>query len=762
MAKTTSSSSKTSFTVPAHQSVPASNAENKEITTLIWFDPNIGSREDTKITMKKLREINDYVVFHNELELCLTHIRSIANEKIFLVTSGARASEILPHLLSLRQIDSIFIFCMKISKYEHLMNKYSKIIGIYVKIDSLCESIREQMNLVNKQFETFSFFDQNQKAIKDLSRESAEFLRSQLFTHVILRLPRHQQAKKQMLDICRQYYRGNLTEQRLIDEFERTYTPDKAIQWYSKESFIYKLVNKALRCEDIDQLHTFRFFIGDLSESLARKHQEIVQSGEQILTVYRGAKLSSEELDKLKENKGKLISTNGFLSTSRLRAPALAFAKKPTKRTDAAPVLFEIKCDVQQLGDAIIFADIAQFSDYQNEQEVLFDLSASFRLETIQHDGQVWLIKMSASGEGQAITQDYIETARHEMEERSVAIMFGRLMCQMGEYEKSQKYFEQLLVDPNDEDLAWIEFNIGRALHYKNKWKEARTYYDRAQDRMMSVDPPRIKESAYVLNSIGTVLQAQEEYDKALDFHHRALEIYMKCYSDDYPDVAYSLHSIGCVLHIQGLYDKALEFHQRALTVREKHYHADHPEIARSLNNIGNVLSIQGKYKQALECFQRALNIREKYYPANHPDIAYSLNNIGNVLDNQGKHDEALDHYQRALNIREKNYPTDHPDIASSLSNIGNILHKQEQYDKALDHYQRAVTIREKYYPNGHAEIAHCLNSIEAVYENWGTTKMALDFYQRALKMYENSLPIDHPDRKRTERNVRRLSCNDG
>ncbi len=44
------------------------NDENKESTTLLWFDPNIGSREDTKRTKQELRLINDYVIFHTDLE----------------------------------------------------------------------------------------------------------------------------------------------------------------------------------------------------------------------------------------------------------------------------------------------------------------------------------------------------------------------------------------------------------------------------------------------------------------------------------------------------------------------------------------------------------------------------------------------------------------------------------------------------------------------------------------------------------------------
>ncbi|CAF4902101.1 unnamed protein product, partial [Rotaria sp. Silwood1] len=105
-----------------------------------------------------------------------------------------------------------------------------------------------------------------------------------------------------MLDICRNYYRGNLRQLTTIDEFERHYQSIEAIRWYTKQSFIYKLVNKALKSEDIDMLYTFRFFIGDLSESLDREHKKMVLSGERTLTVYRGGKLSDDELKKFKDS----------------------------------------------------------------------------------------------------------------------------------------------------------------------------------------------------------------------------------------------------------------------------------------------------------------------------------------------------------------------------------------------------------------------------------------------------------------------------
>jgi tetratricopeptide (TPR) repeat protein len=750
MAKAVASVDKTSVT--------ATHSENKEATTLLWFDPNIGSREETEQTKKQLRLINDYVIFHTDLELCIAFIQSTSNEKIFLITSGSKASQLLPRISTFRQIDSIFVFCMKIDKYQHLTNEYSGIIGIYNDLDALCTSIREQVDLVDKQIQAFSFFDQHQKSVKDLSKESAEFLWFQLFNHVILRLPRNKQAKQQMINVCRQYYRGNTKELRLIDEFEREYRSEEAIRWYSKQSFVYKLVNQALRSGDIDQLHVFRFYIGDLSESLAREHEKVLSSKKRVFTVYRGLKLDKEEFDKLKENQGKLISTNGYLSTSRLRSPALTFAMKPTQRKDVVPVLFQIECNVKELGKSVIFADIAQFSEFPYEEEVLFDLSAAFRLESIEQDGTVQLIRMSATNAGETITKDYIELIHRETEEISVSIVFGRLMCSLGEYDKSQTYFEQLLNDPNGEDVAWIEFNIGRAFDFKGERKEAREYYDRAYDRMMNAKPKRIKDAAYVLTNIGAILREQAKFDDALDCYQRVLKMQQKYCPPGDVAIARSLFHIGNTLRKQNKNEEALYYYQRVLEINEKNYPPGHAHISNILTHIGLIFMCQKKLDEAMEYCQRAFTIREKYYPSGHIEIARSLVDMGRILSLQEKFDEALDYYQQGFKLQEKYYSADHIFSAPCLNDIGFALDKQGKHDEALDYHQRALKIREKYYPEGHGDVAQSLNNIGLCYEHQNKRKTALDYYQRALVIYEKFLPDGHADRVMVKSNIRRVS----
>ncbi|CAF3620755.1 unnamed protein product [Rotaria sp. Silwood1] len=758
MAKNSRSNKKTTNNSSFNQYLIPTNKENKESVTIIWFDPYIGLYEDAETTREQIRRINDYIIYCSDIEQCMGLIQLIHQETIFFITTGSTASKILPIISAFRQIDSIFIFCMNKDRHEHLLNEYSNIIGIYVHLNDLCNSIKEQIDFIQKHIQTCSFFDRYEKSTKDLSKESAHFLWFQLFRYVIIRLPKTQNAKQHMIQMCKQYYRGNRKQMKLIYDFEQNYQSTDAIRWYSKQSFIYKLINKALRIEDIDLLYAFRFFIADLSENLRCEHEKILLSEEKILTVYRGVKMAKEEFNKIKENKGKLISLNGYVSTSRKKPLALHFALKSTKRIDVIPVLFHIECDLKTIDKNIVFADIVPFSDHPDEEEILFDLNTCFKIISIEENDLLKIIKMKLSNQGQKITKDFIELTQKETEELSVSIVFGRLLCNLGKYDRSQEYFQQLLNDSNDEDRAWIEFNLGRALDFKGEWNEARKYYDSAYDQMMKNEPVRIKDSAHVLNNIGNILYRQGKYDEALDYHRRALKIRETFYPIGHTQVADSLNNIGIILYLQEKYDEALEYFQQARTIQEKLCPSGNAAIATSIIWIGNIHKDQEKFNEALNYYQQALEIQKKFYPSDHADIAHSFNNIGAILNNQGKLDEALDYHQQALKMREKVYSSDHIDIAQSLNNIGLILKLQGKYNEALDYHQRALKIREKFYPSGHVDTAFSLNSIGNCYENQNKQTIALDYYQRALAIYEKLLPIDNPSRQRTENNIRRLT----
>ena len=81
------------------------------------------------------------------------------------------------------------------NRYENLIDQYPKIIGIYA-LDELFKSVKDQIEFVNNQLQTFSFFNPYQQSTKNLSKSSAEFLWFQLFKQIIAQLPETKQTKK--------------------------------------------------------------------------------------------------------------------------------------------------------------------------------------------------------------------------------------------------------------------------------------------------------------------------------------------------------------------------------------------------------------------------------------------------------------------------------------------------------------------------------------------------------------------------------------
>ncbi|CAF4736343.1 unnamed protein product, partial [Rotaria magnacalcarata] len=76
-----------------------------------------------------------------------------------------------------------------------------------------------------------------------------------------------------MINSCRKQYQGNQSVMKQIEEFSMNYDENKAAEWYSEDIFLFRLLNRALRTENIDIIYKFRFFIADLHRQLDKMHR---------------------------------------------------------------------------------------------------------------------------------------------------------------------------------------------------------------------------------------------------------------------------------------------------------------------------------------------------------------------------------------------------------------------------------------------------------------------------------------------------------
>ncbi|UJR07362.1 hypothetical protein I4U23_011648 [Adineta vaga] len=673
---------------------------------------------------------------------CVSYIESISKpNKIFFITTTEWAMTIIPLIHSYKQIDSIFILSEKTIDVQY-DGIYNKIIGSYNNEEQLIDSIREQILLERQQHLSFSFYNQHQKSIRDLSKESASFLWLILFKDIIIRMRSensHEQAKQELVDQLKQIYRNNRTQLKLITHFNQTYkrTNSEPIRWYTGKPFLHKQINRALRTEDIQMLHTFRYIISDISNCLADEFEYTKAFIDQVI-LYRGLQVTNDELEKLKNNIGKMISMNGFMSTSRSRDIALTFAGKST--TNKQSIMFEIECDVNKLqNNSVIFADITRLSDISEESEILFDIGATFIMKTVSYDNElnVWIFKLEATDEAAKISQFYLERNKQFIENTSVTLTFGILLHMMGKYQQALDYFQSLL-DDNKEDKAFIQFSIGIAKFELGNYQEAFECLEFSRMEFETRQPPQFLPEIYT--HIGYILNHMGHHDKALKVHFECLTYAEKRAKYDPLYIATCLGRIGNVYLNKCEYDLAMNYYMRSKDLLPTCCPSDHVEYGRILGNIGSVYYLTGDMKQALTYYELALNILEKSLVSDNKEIIAILNNLGNIKRDQGDYNTALRYFKQCLAIEIQIFPEDHPDIASTFNQIGSIFYFQENYEECLRNYYKAFEIHSYLKNYTHMDYAITLYNIGYTFAKFRKElETAMNYAQQAFQIIKHN-----------------------
>ena len=485
------------------------------------------------------------------------------------------------------------------------------------------------------------------------------FVHSLLLIDVLLRMKFHPEDKQQLIEHCRYEYRDDPDQLDIIEDFDRTYSPSHALRWYAGNSFVHRMLNKALRQQDIELLFLFRFLIRDIHKQL--KCSQYSRS----IRVYRGQAIQSDELQRLRQSIGQLISINSFFSTSKLYDKAIEFLNSPDVSHDLHPVLFIIDANPNVVTTRP-FADITSHSSYK-EFEILFMIGCVFRLTDFQQEKRVSTIYMRLCGDDEHDTQDLFQHLKKEYAGGN----------QQG-------------------DLK----SFGAVLHKMGKYDLAQMVYYSALNELTSGDP----QFSSIYRSLGMISDDRGEYDISLKWYHAAWEIQMQNNPSDYVRIASIYCCIGVVYKKKHDYKKALDYYYKAVDLFRKNNDANHCNMASFYNNIAIVYSAQEQYKEALQFYKKALDIELKYLPEDHSDLAMSYNNIGLVHYSVHNYDRAMFYHQKSLKIKQKSLPPDHPLIATSCANIGHTYEAKNDRQQALMYFQKAADIRRKALSSDHPD----------------------------------------------------------
>ncbi|CAF0800324.1 unnamed protein product [Didymodactylos carnosus] len=357
-------------TQPSSSQCEIHGLENLEEYYLVWCDKLANNVVKENIE-QKLRTIINYLKIFDNIEICEKYIReNIKNLKVILIVSDQFGQIIVPRLQDLSQLMAVYVYCEEKQSSEQWTQQFQKntpspvhfipvgkvyiqvlffniqVKGVLTQIDELIESIKHDQKHREKYDETISIsiFDPSNKE-KSTTGLNSSFMYQQLLTDILIQMESTSADKKELVDACQFFYKDNGEQLKILNDFDQTYSSNQALWWYPRESFLYRLLNKALRIANIDLLFLFRFFIRDLHKQLGELYRSQQDLDQQTLRVYRGQIMSNDEIEQMKSSTGQLLSMNSFLSTSSNRQVALEFATISRNIDGRDMCLLEISAD---------------------------------------------------------------------------------------------------------------------------------------------------------------------------------------------------------------------------------------------------------------------------------------------------------------------------------------------------------------------------------------------------------------------------------
>jgi tetratricopeptide (TPR) repeat protein len=513
---------------------------------------------------------------------------------------------------------------------------------------------------------TFNSKNDSEQSTTDLN---GRFLQYQLLISCLLKMKTTSTDKKEFILRCREIYKENPAQLKNIDDFEKEYVSEHSLWWYTTETFLYRLLNKALRIQDIDSLFLIRFFIRDIEQEL---HQRRYRSS---ISVYRGQLMSNDELNILKNSQNQFISINSFLSTSRKPEVALIYTDRPPNDSTIERVLFKIDADPNQI-DIKPFADISGISKFDQEEEILMMAGSVFHLKDIYCDNnQLWHIHMILCGEN-----DYgLQTTFHQMRNQysqgnTRLILFANVLIDMARFDNAENYLSRLLKQlPSDhKDIFKCYQALGKVSCEKGDYQLSHYYLDKALE-FLEKSQSNDSRIAYIYNNIDEVYQNQRNYKQAFEYYEKALNIFKETFTEEDQNIAWSYNNLGIIYEKQKNYSKALDCLLKALDIKTKSLPSRHPCLSNTYNNIGNIYYHLKQYDKASENYQLSYDIFKKSLTSQHPSIARVLKNIGIVYEAQNEFKLAKETYEKVLHIRERILSPSHPDLIETKEDIARV-----------------------------------------------------------------------------------------
>ncbi|CAF2981601.1 unnamed protein product [Rotaria sp. Silwood2] len=487
---------------------------------------------------------------------------------------------------------------------------------------------------------------------ENTTRQEADFMYAELLRGILIDID---STEDEMIHYCRQKYAANKKQLAYIEEFKEYYDPCNAIFWYTRDTFLYRLLNTALREQDIDTLYALRYFIKHLHEQLMELYTSSITKADNTEDQY---------------------TETTFLSTTATKELAEFFIGGNTSNDNTSDVkegtkhiLFKIEID--KTVNKFPYANISGKSAFgDDEGEILFTMGAVFRIVSVNEtDNSLLNVTLKLTGEEDEDLHKLTVHMKADIVQPIPLISLAKLMGATARYMKAEQFY---LLSLNDS--------------------------------VVTQDAGCI---AAVYNDLGLNYKLMKQMDEAVKCFQTSIDLKIKYLTNAHinPSLAITYSNLGGIYFAQQEYEVAAVMYRNAARIYRNKPDSNQISLSTCYNNIATICKELERYEDALLMYEKSLEIRLSILPSTHPMIATVYNNIAQVYYSQGKSDKASEYWKKALEIQQNSLPSDHPLLGRTYQSIAIALHEHGHIEQALEYAKKSHKIKLAKLPADHPKI---------------------------------------------------------
>jgi hypothetical protein len=368
------------------------------LSNVIWIDSNVYNEENAQYR-KELESIWYFKVkcFENIKE-AINYLKEIQFVETKIVVSGRLYTEFLSkfieNLKEINVIPKIIIFAKEKESFIKNNQKYEEYINhSFYNFGGIKTTFEEIKNFLINQ----NYGNKVYKNKEENIQMTFEYIDSQakltlpLFYKTLIDIEPSDKVEKYTNEIYEKYSKENkdinelLTQIKSLKDIPTELLSKYYIRAYTMESNFYTDINKDL---GLNKKENHLPFIKTLYEGTKLKSLSLASNN----TLYRGAKIANDEINKIKhylKNKienlpASIVFSKSFLSFSKEKEIAESYLENENNNKNLSKVLYILEKDDNVDYSLATHGDIENISFFPNEREVLFYPFSPFEIKDIE------------------------------------------------------------------------------------------------------------------------------------------------------------------------------------------------------------------------------------------------------------------------------------------------------------------------------------------------------------------------------------------